>query len=58
MVGMVNKVYYTDSGILPNELKAYRRDPTNRIFFVVGGRGSIKILSFIEFYSNALCNLG
>ena len=56
-MGMVNKVYYTDSGILPNELKAYRRDPTNRIFFVVAGRGSIKILSFIEFYSNALCNL-
>ena len=58
MVGMVNKVYYTDNEILSNELRAYRRDPTNRIFFVVGARGSLKILSFIEFYFNALCNLG
>ena len=28
-------------------MKAYRRDPTNRIFFVVGVRGSIKILSLM-----------
>ena len=40
---MVSKVYYTDNEMLPNELKVYQRDPTNRIFFIVGARGSIKI---------------